>query len=95
MNDNDHSPKVSIYMTATCPYCIRAETLLRGKGVRVIETIRIDREPQRREEMIARSGRYTVPQVFIGADHGGGCDDLHALDDAGRLDRLLDPGSAA
>lgn len=89
MNSPEESPKVTMYVKATCPYCIRAEALLKGKGFAVIEKIRIDLEPHRREEMIARSGRFTVPQIFIDGIHIGGCDDLYALDDAGQLDRLL------
>ena len=77
-----------MYVTATCPYCIAAERLLAGKGV-VIDMVRVDLEPQRRAEMTERSGRSTVPQIWIGATHVGGCDDLHALDSAGRLDPLL------
>jgi len=77
-----------MYSTGWCPYCMRAESLLRGKGVD-IEMIRIDLEPSRRDEMIERSGRRTVPQIFIGATHVGGYDDLAALDRAGGLDPLL------
>jgi glutaredoxin 3 len=80
---------VLMYRTATCPYCQRAEALLRARGVTEIETIRVDLEPQRREEMIARTGRRTVPQIFIGATHVGGFDDLSALDREGRLLPLL------
>jgi glutaredoxin 3 len=78
-----------MYSTAVCPYCIRAEKLLNRKGVTDIEKIRIDLEPERREEMIRRTGRRTVPQLFIGDVHVGGCDDLHALDRQGRLDLML------
>lgn len=81
-------PTVQFYATATCPYCIRAEELLRAKGC-AIEKIRVDLDPARRAEMSRRSGRYTVPQIFIGDYHVGGCDDLHALERAGRLDALL------
>jgi len=81
-------PKVTMYATATCPYCIRAERLLRSKGVQ-IDKIRVDLEPGRRAEMTARTGRYTVPQIYIGDRHVGGCDDLEALDRAGALDPLL------
>ncbi len=80
---------VLMYRTATCPYCERAEALLRARGVTHIETIRVDLEPQRREEMIARTGRRTVPQIFIGSTHVGGFDDLSALDRDGRLLPLL------
>ena len=81
--------KVVMYATAVCPYCIRAEQLLKRKGVTDIEKIRIDLEPARSEEMIARYGRRTVPQIFIGDTHVGGCDDLHELDRQGGLDPLL------
>lgn len=80
---------VVMYSTAVCPYCVRAEQLLRRKGVADIEKIRIDLDADRRDEMIARTGRRTVPQIFIGATHVGGCDDLYALDRAGELDALL------
>ncbi len=80
---------VVMYSTAVCPYCVRAEQLLRRKGVADIEKIRIDLDADRREEMIARTGRRTVPQIFIGTTHVGGCDDLYALDRAGELDALL------
>jgi glutaredoxin 3 len=81
--------KVVMYATAVCPYCIRAEQLLKRKGVTEIEKIRIDLEPARGDEMIARTGRRTVPQIFIGDTHVGGCDDLHDLDRQGGLDPLL------
>jgi glutaredoxin 3 len=81
--------KVVMYSTAVCPYCIRAEQLLRRKGVTEIEKIRIDLEPERGAEMTARTGRRTVPQIFIGDTHVGGCDDLHELDRRGGLDPLL------
>lgn len=80
---------VVMYSTAVCPYCVRAEQLLRRKGVADIEKIRIDLDADRREEMIARTWRRTVPQIFIGTTHVGGCDDLYALDRAGELDALL------
>jgi glutaredoxin 3 len=82
-------PKILMYSTAVCPYCIRAEQLLRRKGVTEIEKIHIDRAPDRGEEMIALTERRTVPQIFIGDTHVGGCDDLHELDRQGKLDRLL------
>ena len=82
-------PHIVMYCTAVCPYCVRAEQLLKRKGVADIEKIRIDLEPARAEEMIARTGRRTVPQIFIGDTHVGGCDDLHDLDRQGRLDPLL------
>jgi glutaredoxin 3 len=81
-------PKVVMYCTATCPYCIAAEQLLVGKGV-AIDKVRVDLEPQRRAEMAQKSGRRTVPQIWIGEEHVGGCDELHALDRAGKLDPLL------
>jgi glutaredoxin 3 len=82
-------PKILMYSTAVCPYCIRAEQLLKHKGVAEIEKIRIDLDPARQQEMIERTGRRTVPQIFIGETHVGGCDDLYALDRAGKLDPLL------
>jgi glutaredoxin 3 len=82
-------PKVVMYATATCPYCIRAEQLLRAKGVTELEKIRVDLDPGRRAEMMNRTGRRTVPQIFIGDKHVGGCDDLVALNAAGDLDPLL------
>ena len=78
-----------MYATAVCPYCIRAEHLLRAKGVQEIEKIRVDIDPGRRSEMTARTGRRTVPQIYIGSTHVGGCDDLFALNEAGKLDGLL------
>jgi glutaredoxin 3 len=81
-------PKVLMYCTATCPYCIAAEQLLVAKGV-AIDKVRVDLEPQRRAEMAQKSGRRTVPQIWIGEQHVGGCDELHALDRAGKLDPLL------
>lgn len=82
-------PKVVMYSTAVCPYCVRAEQLLVQKGVTEIEKVRVDLDPARREEMMARTGRRTVPQIYIGDTHVGGCDDLYALDREGRLDPLL------
>ncbi|MEY3202166.1 MAG: hypothetical protein RIR70_1716 [Pseudomonadota bacterium] len=82
-------PKVVMYSTAVCPYCQRAEALLLRKGVTEIEKIRVDLEPERRAEMMARTGRRTVPQIFIDDRHIGGFDDLAALDHAGGLDPLL------
>lgn len=81
-------PKVQVYATGWCPYCARARQLLQSKGVE-IEEIDVDARPGAREEMIARSGRRTVPQIFINQTHIGGCDDLLALDDRGGLDPLL------
>ncbi|OYW37540.1 MAG: glutaredoxin 3 [Hydrogenophilales bacterium 12-61-10] len=81
--------KVVMYCTAVCPYCVSAERLLKSRGVTEIEKIRIDLDPAKQEEMIARSGRRTVPQVFIGDTHVGGFDDTAALDAAGGLVPLL------
>ena len=80
---------VRMYLTGSCPYCLMAERLLRTKGVTAIEKIRVDLEPARVREMIERTGRRTVPQIYIGATHVGGYDDLAALDEAGELDLLL------
>ena len=82
-------PHVKMYTTAVCPYCQRAEILLRKKGVTDLEKIRVDLEPQRREEMMRITGRRTVPQIFIGERHVGGFDDLAELDAGGELDPLL------
>ena len=82
-------PKISMYSTGVCPYCQRAEALLKSKGVTEIEKIRIDLEPARREEMMEKTGRRTVPQIYIGEFHVGGYDDLAALDGAGKLEPLL------
>ena len=82
--------KVTMYCTAVCPYCVAAERLLKARGVTEIEKIRIDLDPARFDEMLARSGgRRTVPQVFIGDTHVGGFDDTSALDEAGGLVPLL------
>ncbi len=80
---------VLMYTTAVCPYCIRAKQLLAARGVTQIEEVRVDLEPERREEMMQRTGRRTVPQIYIGDTHVGGCDDLIALDGAGKLRPLL------
>jgi glutaredoxin 3 len=80
---------VVMYSTAVCPYCVQAERLLASKGVKDITRIRVDQDPARRDEMIARTGRRTVPQIFIGDTHVGGYDDLAALDRAGGLVPLL------
>ena len=80
--------KALMYTTAVCPYCQMAERLLRAKGVE-IEKVRVDLEPERRAEMMQRTGRRTVPQIYIGETHVGGYDDLAALDRAGKLDPLL------
>lgn len=81
--------RVVMYSTEYCPYCERAESLLRARGVSEIEKIQVDLHPERRAEMIERTGRRTVPQVFIGETHVGGFDDLSALDRAGALMPLL------
>ena len=81
--------KVIMYSTGVCPYCLMAERLLKSKGVANIEKIRVDLEPQRRAEMMERTGRRTVPQIYVGERHVGGYDDLSALDRAGGLDPLL------
>jgi glutaredoxin 3 len=81
--------KVRMYTTAVCPYCQMAEQLLRSKGVAEIDKVRIDLDPVQREDMMARTGRRTVPQIYIGDTHVGGYDDLSALDRAGKLDPLL------
>lgn len=80
---------ITMYTTAVCPYCMRAEQLLRSKGVGDINFIRVDLEPALREQMMTRTGRRTVPQIYIGDTHVGGFDDLAALDRAGGLDPLL------
>ena len=79
---------VLMYSTGVCPYCVMAERLLVAKGV-TIEKVRVDLEPARRAEMMERTGRRTVPQIYIGETHVGGYDDLAALDQAGKLDELL------
>jgi glutaredoxin 3 len=78
-----------MYLTASCPFCQAAERLLARKGVSDVERVRVDLEPARRAEMVARSGQRTVPQIWIGARHVGGSDELHALERAGELDSLL------
>ena len=80
---------VKMYTTAVCPYCIRAKQILKSKGVEQIEEIRIDLDPSARDQMMQSTGRRTVPQIFIGATHVGGCDDLIALDSQGGLQPLL------
>ena len=82
-------PRVLMYSTAVCPYCVRAEQLLRARGVDEIEKVRVDLDPERRTEMMEKTARRTVPQIFIGDTHVGGCDDLIALDQAGKLTPLL------
>lgn len=83
----DQEP-VTIYTTQYCPYCVMAKRLLDNKAVRY-EEIAVDRAPERRQEMMARSARRTVPQIFVGETHVGGCDELYALDAKGQLDALL------
>jgi len=78
-----------MYSTAVCPFCLRAEQLLMRKGVEDIEKVRVDLLPERREEMMQRTGRRTVPQIYIGETHVGGCDELYELERLGKLDSLL------
>jgi glutaredoxin 3 len=78
-----------MYSTGVCPYCVMAERLLKAKGVENIEKIRVDLQPEQRAEMMQKTGRRTVPQIYIGDTHVGGFDDLSALDHAGKLDQLL------
>ena len=80
---------IKMYTTGYCPYCVRAKMLLKSKGVENIEEIRIDSDPVQREEMMRITGKRTVPQIFIGSTHVGGCDDLVALDKSGGLLPLL------
>ena len=82
-------PHVKIYTTAVCPYCAQAKQVLKARGVAQFEEIRIDTDPAQRDEMVAITGRRTVPQIFIGQTHIGGCDDLIALDARGGLLPLL------
>jgi glutaredoxin 3 len=90
-----HMPTIEIYTTRWCPYCHMAKALLKRKGAAFTE-IDLSRERKRRSEMIERAnGRHTVPQIFIGPLHVGGCDDLHALEHAGKLDALLAGDGAA
>jgi glutaredoxin 3 len=85
---------VKMYTTAVCPYCIRAKQILKAKGVEKIQEIRIDMEPEERARMMEITGRRTVPQIFIGETHVGGCDDLVALDGRGGLVPLLNGAPA-
>lgn len=80
---------VLMYSTAVCPYCVRAEQLLQRKGVREIEKIRVDLQPELRVAMMERTGRRTVPQIYINGEHVGGYDELASLDHDGELDKLL------
>jgi glutaredoxin 3 len=85
---------VRMYSTAVCPFCVMAERLLRSKGVTEIEKIRIDLDPEARRDMMTRTGRRTVPQIYIGERHVGGYDELAALDRRGGLAPLLSEGAA-
>jgi len=80
---------VKMYTTQVCPYCVRAKALLQQRGVQAIEEVRVDLQPAERDRMIELTGRRTVPQIFIGDTHVGGCDDLIALDRTGGLAPLL------
>jgi len=82
-------PDITMYTSATCPFCMNAERLLTSKGVTDIHKIRIDLDPSQRAVMMEKTGRRTVPQIYIGSQHIGGFDDLRALDQAGGLDPLL------
>ena len=81
--------RIRMYSTAVCPFCLRAEKLLSSKGITEIEKIRVDLDPRLREEMVTRTGRRTVPQIYIGGTHVGGFEDLAALEHAGQLEPLL------
>jgi glutaredoxin 3 len=83
--------RVLMYTTQVCPYCVRAKALLKQRGVEAIEEVRVDIDPSARQRMVELTGRRTVPQIFIGDTHVGGCDDLVALDQRGELRRLLSP----
>jgi len=81
--------RVLMYSTAVCPFCVRAEQLLTRKGVTDIEKVRVDLQPERRDEMLQKTGRRTVPQIYIGETYVGGCDELYELEHQGKLDSLL------
>jgi len=81
--------RIRMYSTAVCPFCLRAEMLLKAKGITELEKIRVDLDPRQREEMMHKTGRRTVPQIYIGDAHVGGFDELAALEHAGKLDSLL------
>jgi len=81
--------KVLMYSTGVCPFCVRAEQLLARKGVTEIEKVRVDLQPERRDEMMEKTGRRTVPQIYIGTTYVGGCDELYELERQGKLDSLL------
>ena len=82
-----------MYCTAACPYCQAADRLLARKGVAGVERVRVDLEPARRDEMVQKSSRRTVPQIWIGGRHVGGSDELHDLEHSGELDQLLSKGT--
>ncbi len=86
-------PPIKMYTTAVCPYCVRAKNILKSKGVDHIEEVRIDTDPSQLAHMMSITGRRTVPQIFIGDVHVGGCDDLIALDGRGGLQPLLHPST--
>ena len=88
------APKVTMYSTAVCPYCVQAERLLKARGVAAIDKVRVDADPALRDAMIERTGRRTVPQIYIGEVHVGGYDDMMALHRAGKLEPLLAGGGA-
>jgi glutaredoxin 3 len=85
---------VRMYTTQVCPYCLRAKALLKQRGVEAIDEVRVDLDPAERDRMVELTGRRTVPQIFIGSTHVGGCDDLIALDQRGGLLPLLQASSA-
>lgn len=82
-------PKITMYLTGVCPYCHMAERLLQSKGIVSIDKIRVDLDPAQRAEMMMKTGRRTVPQIYIGERHVGGFDELSALDKSGQLEPLL------
>lgn len=86
---------VRMYSTEWCPYCQRAKALLKQRGVESFEDIRLDLDPSQRAAMIQETGRYTVPQIFVGDTHVGGCDELMALDRRGALQPLLEGADVA
>lgn len=88
-NQSDKSVHIKMFTSDYCPFCMRAERLLRERGVQQIEKIHVDGNPQIKADMIALTGQRTVPQIYIGDTYVGGCDDLYALDRAGGLDPLL------
>ena len=88
----ENMQSVKMYTTAVCPYCIRAKQILKARGVDAIDEIRVDMHPQERMKMVQITGRRTVPQIFIGDTHVGGCDELMALDSRGGLVPLLNAG---